>query len=95
MAERTIQTVKNVFKKVVADKKDISLAMLELKNTPILNENYTPNEIMFNRNVRGILPKVIKTKIIYNTVKKAIANKQQIDKNNMIKMLKMNTTKGR
>lgn len=39
MVERNIQTVKNIFKKVVAEKKDIYLAMLELKNTHILNEN--------------------------------------------------------
>ncbi|CAI6377494.1 unnamed protein product [Macrosiphum euphorbiae] len=80
MAERNIQTVKNIFKKVVADKKDIYLAMLELKNTPILNENYTPNEIMFNRNVRGIVPKIWTRKINYNSVKKAITSKQKIDK---------------
>jgi hypothetical protein len=54
-------------KKVVADNKDIYLAILELKNTHILNENYIPNEIMFNRNVRVILPKRLTRKINYNS----------------------------
>jgi len=54
--------------------------MLELKNKPILNENYTPNEIMFNKDVRGILPKIWIRKMNCNTIKKAITNKQQIDK---------------
>jgi hypothetical protein len=35
---------------------------------------------MFNRNVRGILPKRLTRKINYNTINRAITNEQQSDK---------------
>lgn len=45
-----------------------------------MDKNYTPNEIIFNWNMRVILPKIVTRKINYNTVKKAITHKQQKDK---------------
>lgn len=56
MVERYIQTVKNIFKKVECDNKDPALALLEYRNTPIDVGTKSPNELMFGRKVRGIVP---------------------------------------
>lgn len=56
MVERYVQTIKDMFKKVEEDGKDPYLALMEYRNTPIDENIMSPNDIMFNRKVRGIVP---------------------------------------
>lgn len=51
LAERHIQTVKKMFKKVLEDKRDIYLALLQWRNTPIF-ESATPNQLLMSRSTR-------------------------------------------
>lgn len=55
MAERHIQTVKKMFKKVCEEKKEINLALLYFRSTPIY-ENISPAEILMSRKLRTTLP---------------------------------------
>lgn len=60
MVERHIGTIKRMFNKLDDDPgKDPNLAMLEYRNTPIGEGLKSPNEIMFGRKIRGILPNKI------------------------------------
>ena len=54
MVERHIQTIKRMLKTVDQDGKDPNLALLEYGNTPI-DRNLKSNQLMFKRNVRGIV----------------------------------------
>lgn len=58
LAERYIQTVKNIFRKADYEKKDKYLALLEYRNTPISQEfDYkSPSELLMGRKTQGILP---------------------------------------
>lgn len=57
MVERHIVTIKKIFKKLDADgDKDLALALVEYRNTPIGEELKFLNELMFNRKVRSLLP---------------------------------------
>ncbi|XP_046592854.1 uncharacterized protein K02A2.6-like [Neodiprion lecontei] len=56
LVERFVQTVKKMVKKAKEDRKDPYLALLELRNKRISNCIESPNRLMFNRNVRGVLP---------------------------------------
>ncbi|XP_045459304.1 uncharacterized protein K02A2.6-like [Melitaea cinxia] len=56
MVEREIQTIKNLFKKAIHEKKDPYLILLEFRNTPISNTIASPAENLFNRKIRGIVP---------------------------------------
>ncbi|KAK9686887.1 Integrase zinc binding domain [Popillia japonica] len=55
MAERHIQTAKGIFKKVWEDRKDIDIALLHYRNTPIF-ENISPAQILMSRRLRTVLP---------------------------------------
>ena len=48
-AERTIQTVKRIFKKCLEQNEDINLALLAFRNTPVLH-TYTPAQILMSTN---------------------------------------------
>ena len=55
LAEKTVQTVKDLLEKAKEDNKDPYLAMLEVRNTPV--DNYkSPAELAFGRQLRSILP---------------------------------------
>ncbi|XP_063233061.1 uncharacterized protein K02A2.6-like [Bacillus rossius redtenbacheri] len=56
LAERHIQTIKHMLKKSVADRKDIMLALLEYRNTPIDTTMPSPAQLLFSRRLRGLLP---------------------------------------
>lgn len=87
LAERYVQTVKNLFKKADYEKKDKFLALLEYRNTPNVDmENKTPSELLMNRNVQGLLPQYscpsndnikIQTKLYKNSFRQ----KKYFDKN--------------
>lgn len=73
MAERNVQTAKNIFKKVFEDKKDIYLALLLYRNMQI-HGAYSPAQILMSRKLRCIIPSTeasLKPKLIdtnkYNT----------------------------
>ncbi|GJQ81969.1 hypothetical protein Trydic_g4702, partial [Trypoxylus dichotomus] len=55
LVERTIQTVKNTVKKSRLDGTDPYLALLMLRNTPILSEIPSPAQILYSRRPRDIL----------------------------------------
>lgn len=51
MAERHIQTIKKMFKKIFNEKKDLYMALLHYRTTPIF-ENISPSEILMSRKLR-------------------------------------------
>lgn len=56
LAERYIQTVKNMLKKLVYDNKDVYLGLLIYRNVPVLNCDKSPAELLFNRKIKHVLP---------------------------------------
>lgn len=65
--ERQIGTMKSILKKCFYEKTDPYLALLELHNTPLDNNLYSPAQLLLNRNLKSILPvtnKHLKPKII-------------------------------
>lgn len=84
MVERHIATVKNIFKKVEVDqKKDPSLALLEYRNTPISKDLKSPNEIMFGRKIRGVIPnnRNVELEKEYENIKNKLIARQDVQKN--------------
>ncbi|XP_045446678.1 uncharacterized protein K02A2.6-like [Melitaea cinxia] len=73
MVEREIQTIKNLFKKAIHEKKDPYLILLEFRNTPISNTIASPAENLFNRKIRGIVP--INQKCFYPKVNRNLREK--------------------
>lgn len=55
MAERTVQTLKNILKKVAQTGQDPHLAVLEWRNTPIGNIG-TPTQLLMGRRTKTTLP---------------------------------------
>ena len=55
LAERSIQTAKNILEKAKKDGRDPHLAILEYRNTPI-DKYATPAQLLISRNLRSILP---------------------------------------
>ncbi|GBM50973.1 hypothetical protein AVEN_114622-1 [Araneus ventricosus] len=53
--ERTIQTVKQTFRKMLADSKDSYLALLLYRATPVLGSIYSPAELLKNRKLSAVL----------------------------------------
>lgn len=56
MAERSIQTVKNILKKATEEGKDEYMAMLEYRNTPITGCDYSPAQLLMSRMLRDKIP---------------------------------------
>lgn len=80
MAERHIQTIKKMFKKIYDDKKDLYMALLHYRTTPVF-ENISPSEILMSRKLRTniiITKNQLKPKIAkeYNEV--VIKEKQKL-----------------
>lgn len=55
MAERSVQTAKKIFKKVLEERKDIYLALLYYRNMPVY-ENISPSQILMSRKLRTTIP---------------------------------------
>lgn len=55
MAERNVQTAKNIFKKVFEERKDMYLALLHYRNMLIF-ENFSPSQILMSRKLRSTIP---------------------------------------
>lgn len=56
--ERAKQTVKKLISKANEDGKDLELALLNYRNTPIDHLKYTPAELLMSRKLRDLLPVV-------------------------------------
>jgi len=55
-AERSIQTVKNLFRKAEESQSDPHVAMLNYRATPLSDSDKSPAELLFNRRLRTKLP---------------------------------------
>ena len=55
LAEKSVQTIKKIFSKAKADKKDPYIGLLEYRATP-LDIGYSPSELLFGRQLRSVLP---------------------------------------
>lgn len=76
LAERYIETVKRMFYKIVQEKRDISLALLQYRNTPINETGATPTELLFGRSTRNLIPFCNNKTIDLNKYKESLINKQ-------------------
>ena len=56
MAERNVQTVKNLYKKAKEAGSDDQLALLEFRNSPIAGMNESPAELLMGRKLQSTLP---------------------------------------
>ena len=83
LAERTVQTVKNILKKSKASQLDPLLAFLEYRNTPIDNIG-SPAELLMSRKLRSVLPPTrqsLRLKVKkHKMVKSALLSKQERQK---------------
>ena len=74
LAERNVQTAKNIFKKVLNDLKDLDLALLDYRNTPVLG-NISPAEALMSRKLRTTLPalnETFKPKLVNKNVENSL-----------------------
>lgn len=58
MAERAVQTIKNMFRKTQDDNKDPYLALMELRNSKIPGVKLFPAQLLLWRNTRTLIPTV-------------------------------------
>ncbi|XP_045450007.1 uncharacterized protein K02A2.6-like [Melitaea cinxia] len=80
LAERYIQTVKKLLKKLIYDKKDIYLGLLMYRNTPVNTDGKSPSELLFKRNIKTILPRLDLNQDRKDKYRQELLNKQEIQK---------------
>lgn len=56
LAEKAVGIFKKMLQKSEIDKKDISLYLLNYRNSPVANLEYSPAQLLFSRNLRSKLP---------------------------------------
>lgn len=56
LVERHVQSIKNLLKKTLHDKKDVQLALLEYRNTPLNEKIPSPAVLLFGRRLKGVVP---------------------------------------
>ncbi|XP_041376696.1 uncharacterized protein K02A2.6-like [Gigantopelta aegis] len=82
MAERTVQTVKKIFKKAKETGRDPYLALLDFRNTPI--ENFgTPTQLLMGRRTRTTLPtrpSLLKPGFSHRLVRNSLMRKREKQK---------------
>lgn len=82
LAERFVQTVKNIVDKTVKNKGDIYLSLLSLRSTPIDHNLPSPAELLFNRKVRSTLPtRIPNTNPQKDRIAEQLQNRQTNQKN--------------
>ena len=59
LAERNVQTIKNLLKKVKEGMKDEQLALPEFRNTPISGLQESPAQLLMSRRLRSTLPMTV------------------------------------
>lgn len=86
LAERGVQIVKNMMKKSLDDE-DLSVALLEYRNTPTKDLSVSPSQLMMNRRLRTKLPvsdRLLKPRIDEDVhrqlVRKSLNNKRYYDR---------------
>ena len=80
MAEKAVQTIKNILRKVTEDKKDFYLALLDFRNTPITKDSGSPVQRVMGRGSRTLLPTTHQLLILKNTEPKIVERKIQDQK---------------
>ena len=55
-SERTVQTTKAMLRKAIAEGKDLNLALLEYRNTPLAGTCYSPAQLLMSRRLKDTLP---------------------------------------
>lgn len=78
MVERHIQTIKNMFTKVQADGKDIYLALLEYRNTPLDHNIQSPSEILLRQKTNGLLPLKSKNNVDHRPKTRELLEQRQL-----------------
>jgi len=53
--EKTVQTMKRLIKKCSEDNKDVEIALLELRNTPVVGDK-SPSQLLMSRRLRSKVP---------------------------------------
>ena len=81
LVERAIQTIKKTMKKCSEDRSDPYLALLALRTTKN-STNSSPDEILMNRKLRTILPRIDKTHV---TEKEKILQEHKMKMNSQLK----------
>lgn len=82
MAERTIQTVKQMLKKANKSNQDPYLSLLEYRNTPIDQHLGSPCQLLMSRRTRSILPthaKLLQPKV-QTDIQQQLINRQTVQK---------------
>ena len=88
MAERNIQTVKQMLKKAIKNGDDPYLSLLEFRNTPIDENLGSPCQLLMNRRTKTLIPisdELLKPKMQVN-VTDNLENKQKQQKGTMTKV---------
>lgn len=83
MAERMVQTAKNVLKKAEQSNQDPHLALLELRNTPIDSDLQSPAQILMGRRLKSTLPaskELLKPQNHSDFVRHTLVQKQHLQK---------------
>ncbi|KAK7093532.1 hypothetical protein V1264_007265 [Littorina saxatilis] len=75
LAERTVQTVKNIMTKAKESHSDINIALLAFRSTPIDHKLPSPAELLYSRKLKTNLPSVIP-----NTLSKKKEVRKQLEK---------------
>ena len=71
MAEKSVQTVKNLMKKAIHDKKDPYLVLLDYQNTPQSDNVGSPAQRLMGRHTKTLIPTtkvLLKPKVINPSV---------------------------
>lgn len=75
LAEKSVGILKNIFKKAKTEE-DIKIALLEYRNTPTKNLDYSPAQLLMNRRLKTKLPlstNLLKPKINKNAYKQLLS----------------------
>ena len=80
LAERHIQTIKRILKKIIQEGKEKEMTLLQLRNMPIDEKGTTPAELMYSRKVRNLIPNFTKKKIQFNKYSKILRKRQEQQK---------------
>ena len=84
MAEKAVQTAKNLIKKAILDKRDPYLALLEYRNTPISDTLGSPAQRLMGRRTKTLLPttaKLLQPKLINpQSVFRELRNRKTLQK---------------
>ena len=82
MAEKAVQTIKNILRKVTEDKKDFYLALLDLRNTPICDDTGSPTQRLMGRKTKTLLPTTQQLLIPKQIKPQAVKRKYKIRRTN-------------